>query len=247
MARARIPGPIDDPDDLDLGGAAWPRRGSRGSFRFHMPDPTDMHRQPAMGVDLYIDRLDYEELLADLLIWESFVPYMYVDSVGVVTVGIGNALRKVDAAKKLPFVDVATGAPATEAQIEADFLRVSQIPMNQYHTKYRVRPGIEVAETFARDLAMKRLRKEFVPAARNKFLDFDRFPKPAQRLIVDMTYNGGPGLFDKRAMVELINERRWLEALLRVPHRGDQDRKAWREDLLRQAAQEDAEARTHGH
>jgi len=59
---------------------------------------------------------DYEDLLKHLLTWEGMVRHMYLDKYGYVTVGIGNLLKTVEAAKQLPFVNGDTHQPASAAE-----------------------------------------------------------------------------------------------------------------------------------
>ena len=52
---------------------------------------------------------------------EGCVPHMYLDTVGKVTVGVGNMLKKASSAANLPFVLEATGAVASNEQVEVEF------------------------------------------------------------------------------------------------------------------------------
>ncbi len=56
--------------------------------------------------------------------YEGVVPWMYLDILGLVTVGIGNLIDPLSAAIGLPFVDRVTGAPASRDAIVAEWLRV---------------------------------------------------------------------------------------------------------------------------
>jgi hypothetical protein len=51
---------------------------------------------------------------------------MYLDTKGLVTVGIGKMLPYVTAAKALGFVRRSDGVPATAPEIETDFTEVSK-------------------------------------------------------------------------------------------------------------------------
>lgn len=184
---------------------------------------------------------DDEELLADLLRWEGNVRYMYLDSKGLVTVGIGNLLRTVDDAKKLPFVNATNGGtPASEAEIAQAYAAVSQLPANKTRGTYKMTPSIELTDETSRDLALARTKNEFLPRLRRAFPDFHLYPKSAQRFMLDMAYNGGVGIFKKRNMVGLIEQRQWVAAIGCLLRTGNPSRTAWREMLLKQAAAEDA-------
>jgi GH24 family phage-related lysozyme (muramidase) len=89
---------------------------------------------------------------------------------------------------------------------------------------------------YARALARERLRCEFLPGIRRFFPEFDSYPPSARDFMVDMAYNGGPGYFAARHMTDLIKQQKWLDVVRRVPTKGNRNRKAWREALLRRAA-----------
>jgi GH24 family phage-related lysozyme (muramidase) len=183
---------------------------------------------------------DEDTLFADLKTWEGCVAYMYLDTVGLVTVGIGNLLRTVDDAKALPFIDMDTGKPASQQAIEAAYSAVNKMPPAQHWSKYKLRPSLELSEETSGELALARVANEFLPRLRRAFPDFDTYPPSAQRFMIDMAYNGGVGYFRKRNMVGLIEQRRWSATIPFLPTHGNPRRNAWREQLLRQAALEDA-------
>ncbi len=57
---------------------------------------------------------------------EEYVPHMYLDEKGNVTVGIGHLLPKINDATPLPFIKRDTNVAATVTEIEQDFNRVKQ-------------------------------------------------------------------------------------------------------------------------
>ena len=52
---------------------------------------------------------------------EGRIRWMYLDIKGLVTTGVGNLIDPVEAALRLPWLVAATGKPATEAQIRAEW------------------------------------------------------------------------------------------------------------------------------
>ena len=64
-----------------------------------------------------------EQSLAQLEIFEGCIPWMYLDTVGKVTVGVGFMLPDSDAAAALPFQ--LEGQAATADEITDDFGRVT--------------------------------------------------------------------------------------------------------------------------
>jgi GH24 family phage-related lysozyme (muramidase) len=185
----------------------------------------------------------YEMFVEDLKVSEGLILYMYLCTKGKVTIGIGNMMPTVEDAKRLPFVNTSSGEAATDAEVANAYAAVSQMAWGMKSTKYKLSPSLEITEDFAFELAIARLKKEFLPQIRNKFPDFDRYPKSARRFMVDMAYNGGAGFFAKRGMVVPIKQRDWLACIPLVPVPPDPKRSArmnWRHQMLREAAAADA-------
>lgn len=67
-----------------------------------------------------------DDSLAHLEVFEGTVPWMYLDTKGFVTVGVGEMLANAAKAHTLAFVDP-TGQPSTQAAILAEFNRVSSL------------------------------------------------------------------------------------------------------------------------
>jgi GH24 family phage-related lysozyme (muramidase) len=243
MVSSRIPGPqaIDDPlEEADR--RTWPHSLGR-THQYHRPGPLGVHREPSWlrGICLApIHHIDCAEVLKDLKRWEGDVPFMYLDSKGLVTVGIGNLLRTVEPAKLLPFVNASTGNRATEADIVTAYNAVSAMPPKLGWRRYKLNPSIELTPETSRQLALSRLESEFLPALRRAYPEFDYYPTSAHRFMIDMAYNGGVRFLAKRHMDGPIGGHNWLAAVSLVPTEGDPRRNAWRVTMLRQAALEDA-------
>jgi GH24 family phage-related lysozyme (muramidase) len=143
--------------------------------------------------------LDFETLYSHIKKWEGVVTFMYLDThePPLVTVGCGNMLPNVAAAKALPFVNTRTNAPATAEEVEAAWAAVTSMPGGQQAKKYKQKVSIEIPEAKAKELAIARLKREFVPQLRKLFQGFDRLPLPAREALVDMAYNGGVGRAEK--------------------------------------------------
>jgi hypothetical protein len=63
--------------------------------------------------------LDLDQVAQDLARFEGSKAFMYQDSRGYVTTGVGHLLRTEAEAQKLPWVNSATGKPATDTEIDA--------------------------------------------------------------------------------------------------------------------------------
>lgn len=239
MVYSRIPGPLGlEPDEAGGEERRWPYAAGR-PFRHHQPGP--------LGIDSESDwlhkrlvlspsALREDELVRDLMRWEGNVPFMYLDTKGLVTVGIGNLLRTVQDAIQLPFVNQSTNEEASSDEIAAAFEAVTRKQAGMPWPKYKLSPSLELPIDTCRELALRRLKTEFIPALRRAFPLFDDYPVPARHFMIDMAYNGGVGYFRKRNMVELIRRHQWLDLIPLLPLRGNPRRGAWREALLRRAA-----------
>ena len=134
--------------------------------------------------------------------------FMYVDTRGYVTTGIGYLLKNAQAASALPWYHKATGRPATSAEVKAAFDHLRDIwadhRLRNPHGRgigashFEDKTDLILPEGHATRLAMDRLRDEFLPRLRRLLPKFDRYPLPAQRALVDMAYNLGVGKLGKK-------------------------------------------------
>jgi GH24 family phage-related lysozyme (muramidase) len=148
-------------------------------------------------------------LCADLVRWESNKSFMYVDTRGFVTTGIGNKLSNSQEAIALSWQHKTTGLPATSAEVGTAFERVratyvefrNQNPdpkASASASHYEQATDLVLPPGKATELANARLRDDFLPKLQRIFPGFDRYPLPAQRALVDMIYTlGAKGLETK--------------------------------------------------
>jgi hypothetical protein len=164
------------------------RSGPIGSL-WYQPAPLFLHGH-LVGWPLDIDRM-----YRDLKRWEGVVGHMYLDThqPPLVTIGAGNMLPNVSAAQSLPFVNTRTGRPATKDEIAYAFQKVTAMPGAPPASHYRLSPSIEITEEKLEELALKRLRTEFIPKIKKLFRAFDDFPMPAREAIIDIAYNAAVG------------------------------------------------------
>lgn len=156
-----------------------------------------------------------ELLYQDLKVQEGQVLFMYLDTASPpkVTVGIGNMLPDVAAGQALPFINTETNAPASPAEIEHAFKTVAAMKGSQAAGKYKQAPSIELTEKTAKDLALSRVTKEFIPLLARHFAGFDDYPLPARRALLDMIYNMGWSSRDgKHGLITFGTLRRAAEA-----------------------------------
>ena len=122
--------------------------------------------------------------------FEGQVAHFYLDTVGRVTIGVGNMVPGVAAAQQLPLV-TGSGAPATADQIAQDFARVSALPKARMPSFYAA-PGCPILTSDAIAALLKTRLQAFDAELRQLFPAFDAWPLPAQLAAMDMIFNLGP-------------------------------------------------------
>jgi GH24 family phage-related lysozyme (muramidase) len=143
--------------------------------------------------------------------FEGSVPWMYRDTVGKVTVGVGLMLPDINAAQALPFL--AGASPATPDQIAAEFTRVDSLPLGRLSSFYKSPSSVELAEQTI-DAKLLSVLQGFEADLRTEFPHYDTIPDPAKLALLDMIYNLGPGgLFEGFPhLVAAVQAGAWAEA-----------------------------------
>jgi GH24 family phage-related lysozyme (muramidase) len=146
--------------------------------------------------------------------FEGDVQFMYLDSLGFVTVGVGHLLATVDDAQNVSFVVRADGTSATPDQIAADYAAVKAMPANLDSSKYKSATQLALAQGVDDALLTVDLGKA-EDQLRSAFANYDGFPAPVQAALIDMMYNMGPGHFNAAKWPRLfaaINAGDWATA-----------------------------------
>lgn len=152
-----------------------------------------------------------DEALAKLEQFEGSVAWMYLDTVGKVTVGVGMMLPDADAACRLPFQ---VGLePASEAEIRAEFARVHQLPMGRPSLFYRPSHGPELEKTEI-DSMLRQVVQGFEEELRASLQDWDALPDGVKLALIDMAYNLGPrGLLQGYPrLIRAVTSGEWVQA-----------------------------------
>lgn len=121
---------------------------------------------------------------------ENDVPYMYQDSKGNVTVGIGHLISNKTAAEALPFYNATTGKKAAKAEIDAAFDAVQSAPKGLYANKYEQFSDLVMHQSDITALALKQLN-ESTAELKTMFPDYENYPAKARVALLDMMYNLG--------------------------------------------------------
>ena len=146
------------------------------------------------------------EYLKKIMFFEGSKNYMYCDSRGNVTIGVGNMLPNSNAAAKLGFKK--GKSQATTKQIKDDFEKVK----NNYKKGYKASYYKQFSDVRLADKTIKSNLKEEIKSVvkrlkvriskynknHSKTIDFIGLPANVKVAMVDMAYNLGlNGLFNK--------------------------------------------------
>ena len=170
---------------------------------------------------------------------EGTVSHMYLDTRANVTVGVGQLLETVDAAKQLSFVNRETGAAASEAEIEADFDAVVSQEAGRVAAAYKQYTHLDMSPDEI-DALLDRRIDEFEAGLRKRFSGYDEYPEPAEEALLDMAFNLGlSGLVNKFPKLKSAAEARdWSTCAEECRRRGISDtRNQVTKELFEKAAQ----------
>jgi GH24 family phage-related lysozyme (muramidase) len=179
-----------------------------------------------------------DDSLAHLEIFEGSVPWMYLDTKGFVTVGVGELLANAAKAETLPFVDP-DGQPSAQDAILDEFHRVSSLVPAKVAAFCRS-PTSPVLPHAAIDSLLMNHLNFFDEQLAGRFPNYADFPDPAKFGLLDMIYNlGQVGLFQHFAhFMAAVDKQDWLSAAANCHRVGpSQARNDWtRQQFLAAAA-----------
>lgn len=154
-----------------------------------------------------------EDLITDLTREEAAIPWMYLDTAGVVTCAIGHALFTVENAIALPWSHHET--------VEAGYAAVKAAPVGKVASYYAPLTVCRLTPE-----AMQAILRADIEAVlvglRKRLPEFDEYPNPVQRALGDMAFNlGVGGLFSKfPRFIAAVRQRDWLVAAQECHRRG---------------------------
>ncbi|MCS6912643.1 MAG: hypothetical protein RMK29_12210 [Myxococcales bacterium] len=130
--------------------------------------------------------------------------WMFLDSVGVVTVGVGHRLHGVEEAVKLPFVRRGSREPAARLDIETAWNRLAQLrSAEQFGREFLPEFYRDVTDLWLPEEAIDALLQadveEVVASLRSVLPEFDAYPLAAREALIEMALHHGSGfLLDER-------------------------------------------------
>lgn len=140
--------------------------------------------------------LDFARVYANIKQFEGEVGWMYLDTHDpqLVTVGAGNMLPNIQAARALPFIDPRTNVVARPEVIDSAFNAVLAMRGAKHPAAHYVqRLNLQLKPEKIRELAIERAKNDFIPKIKKLYPRFDDFPVEAREAIFDIAYNGGVG------------------------------------------------------
>jgi GH24 family phage-related lysozyme (muramidase) len=160
-----------------------------------------------------------EQSLEKLKEFEGSVPWMYRDTVGKVTVGVGLMLPDAHAAQALPFL--LNNRPATPQEIAAEYSRVDAMTMGKAAAFYKIPASLELTQQTI-DAKLLSVLKGFEADLRAEFSSYDTFPDAIKLALLDMIYNlGATGLFHGFPhLVAAVRAGNWAQAAEHCTRRG---------------------------
>jgi RHS repeat-associated protein len=147
--------------------------------------------------------------------------YMYRDTTGHVTIGVGHHILNVDSAKRIKFM--IDGRPATPKEISEAYKAVldHNASLNTKATAFENVSPLRVEEGTITTLLTKDI-KVAEAGAKGIFPDFDSYPESVQTSIVDMAFNLGVSKLrvEFPKFVDAVRKKDWLTAA-QESHRRD--------------------------
>jgi GH24 family phage-related lysozyme (muramidase) len=187
-----------------------------------------------------------EQSLTKLKEFEGCVPWMYRDTVGKITVGVGLMLPDTKAAEALPFL-VGTRA-ATPQEIAAEFARVDALPLGRASAFYKSPSSLELTQQTI-DAKLTAVLQGFEADLRTEFPHYDQLPDAVKLALLDMIYNLGPaGLFKGFPhLVAAVQTGAWAQAATCCTRRGPSPtRNAWTKEQFLSAVVGTIKAESEG-
>jgi GH24 family phage-related lysozyme (muramidase) len=178
----------------------------------------------------------FDQSLAQIKNFEGCVPWMYVDSAGNVTVGVGLMLPNAAAACALAFQ--VAGADASADQIGDEFARVKALAPDKLPGFYQSGSSPQLPQDII-DAKLSAVLEGFEGNVRAGVPGYDALPDNAKIALLDMAYNLGPGklLREYPMMLHAVQAGNWTQAAAQCARGGiSAARNAWTSQQFLSAA-----------
>jgi GH24 family phage-related lysozyme (muramidase) len=180
---------------------------------------------------------NHAQLIDMLTSAEGSLSHLYLDTVGLVTVGVGHMIPNIAAAQTLSFVVRASGAAATADQIAGDYENVSRQQKGLLAARYQAFTALDMTASAIQDLLNADI-SAIEAGVRSRFAGYDTYPEPAQDALLDMAFNlGVGGLASHYPHLKAAAEARdWATCALQCHRNGISDARNERTKALFQSA-----------
>ncbi len=177
-----------------------------------------------------------DEAIKRLKEFEGSVPWMYLDTVGRVTVGVGAMLPDARSASTLPFQ--AGDRVASLEEIAAEFGRVSGLTKGKAAGFYRKTGGLVLTQETI-DGRLREVLEGFEGYLREHVRAYEGLPDAAKLALLDMVYNLGPGKLFREypKLIAAVEQGDWGGAARASLRRGPSPaRNSWTKEQFLAAA-----------
>jgi GH24 family phage-related lysozyme (muramidase) len=178
--------------------------------------------------------------------FEGCVPWMYRDTVGKVTVGVGLMLPNTEAAQALPFFVGARAA--TPQEIAAEFARVDALVTGHPSSFYKTPGSLKLTQQTI-DAKLAAVLQGFEADLRTQIPRYDALPDTVKMALLDMIYNLGPaGLFRGFPhLMAAVETGAWTQAAANCMRHGPgPERNAWTREQFLSAVVTEIKAEAEG-
>lgn len=179
-----------------------------------------------------------DDLLGKLRGFEGCVAWMYLDSVGNVTCGVGIMLPTAERACQLPFHPASDPQAADAELIAAEWRRVKAMMPNRLPGYYRIPASLELEQAEMDALTLGHLRQNETEL-RGLFTGYDGFPDSAKMALLDMCFNLGIGTLTREYpnLQKAVEAGDWLRAAAECGRKGiAAERNDWAASQFKEAA-----------
>jgi len=129
------------------------------------------------------------KLRAKMEKYEGKVSHMYLDSKGLVTVGVGHLLKDLASAQKLSFKK-SNNMPASKSEIKADYDAVKKQSKNRLASFYKKHVVLKLLDVDMNALTNKHI-DSFEGELKKIFTDFSTYPTEVKFALFDIIFNVG--------------------------------------------------------
>lgn len=134
------------------------------------------------------------KLRSKLKLYENKIEYMYLDTRGFVTVGVGHMMATAEDAKKIAFVKAASGSPATKKEIEDEYALIKSKPFGMSYPARKFKPFTKLKLT---DATINEITNKHIASFESELkqiygaTEFNTHPENVKLALFDMIFNLG--------------------------------------------------------